>query len=103
MEDITTYSPKQVAKIVGASINTIYDELKSGRLPHVMHGIKNVIDEEDIMAWRELKKKLALEASAAKPAEREKFQLMIFKPKKLDVKKMFKDIDLSQNKKRKAV
>lgn len=103
MTEFKTYTPREVAKMFGVSINTIYDELKAGRLPHMKFGSKNVIEEEDITKWRELKRKLALEASAAKPAEREKFQMMTFKPKKLDVKKMFKDIDLSQNKKRKAV
>ncbi|MFW5700247.1 MAG: helix-turn-helix domain-containing protein [Cyclobacteriaceae bacterium] len=60
-ERTRVYQPHDIKAMFGISINSVYRELQSGRMPHMRIGKKYLIDEADIQAWKSTKKAIALE------------------------------------------
>lgn len=90
MLEIKTYSPEEVAKACKASRNTIYKELKEGRLGHIRLGRDYRIDDEDIKEWRKLKKQMAMaECRTENKISYARLSPPMRSVKPLDVDKMF--------------
>jgi excisionase family DNA binding protein len=55
------YTVKETAKYLHTSMNTVYDEIKANRLPHIRVSKKYLINEDGMKIWWELKVKMIID------------------------------------------
>jgi excisionase family DNA binding protein len=46
-----TYSPDELARVLGVARNTVYANLRAGKIPHVKMGRRFVIPRAAVDAW----------------------------------------------------
>jgi excisionase family DNA binding protein len=48
---LATYKPVELARILGIARNSVYDALRSGKIPHVRVGRRFLIPKTAVKAW----------------------------------------------------